>query len=164
MDIFLLIIGILLLLIGLAGCILPVLPGPPISFIGLFLLKFTHYVEAYRSEHFNKILWIFAGLAILVTILDYIVPVWGTKRFGGSKAGTIGAAIGLIIGLFFGPPGIILGPFLGAFIAELATGRDSKASLRSGIGSFIGFITGVVLKLIVSALITFYFFKEMLTV
>lgn len=164
MDILLLIIGILLLLIGLAGCILPVIPGPPLSFIALFSLKFTHFVEAYRSEYFNKILWIFAGLAILVTILDYIFPIWGTKRFGGSKAGTIGATIGLVIGLFFGPPGIILGPFLGAFIAELATGRDSKASFRSGIGSFIGFITAVGLKLIVSALIAFYFFKEVLTV
>jgi uncharacterized protein YqgC (DUF456 family) len=110
-------------------------------------------------EAFNKLLWIYFAVAIIVTILDYIVPIWGTKKFGGSRSGTIGATIGLIVGLFFGPPGIILGPFIGAVVAELASGHDQKTSLRSGFGSFIGFLTGVVLKLVVSALITFEFIK-----
>jgi uncharacterized protein YqgC (DUF456 family) len=154
MDILILIAGIILLFIGLAGSVLPVIPGPPLSFIALFLLKFTHYVEPGEIEAFNRLLWIYFAVTIIVTILDYIVPIWGTKKFGGSRSGTIGATIGLIVGLFFGPPGIILGPVIGAVVAELASGRDQKASLRSGFGSFIGVITGGVVKLVVSALIT----------
>jgi len=161
-DILLLILGIALILIGLAGCILPVIPGPPVSFIGLLMLKFTDFVEPGRVDSFNNLLWISATAAILVTILDYIVPVWGTKKFGGTRAGTIGAAIGLIIGLFFAPLGLILGPFLGAVIGELVAGMDEKSSLRAGFGSLIGFLTGVVMKLIVSGVITYYFVKEVL--
>jgi uncharacterized protein YqgC (DUF456 family) len=99
--------------------------------------------------------------AILVTILDYIVPVWGTKRFGGSRSGTIGAAVGLVIGLFFAPLGLILGPFLGAVAGEMLAGKDNTSSLRSGFGSLLGFLTGVVMKLIVSGVITYYFILEL---
>lgn len=160
MDIFLLIVASMLIVLGLAGCILPVIPGPPVSFAGFLLLKFTHFVEPLRSGQFDNILWITAFAAIVVTILDYIVPVWGTRKFGGSRAGTIGAAVGLVIGLFFAPLGLILGPFLGAVAGELLAGKDEKSSLRAGFGSLLGFLTGVVMKLIVSGVITFYFIKE----
>jgi len=130
MDIFLLILGIILIVLGLAGCILPVIPGPPVSFAGLLLLRFTRFVEVQRADQFDKILWIMAIAAILVTILDYIVPVWGTKRFGGSRSGTVGAAVGLVIGLFFAPLGLILGPFLGAVAGEMLAGKDNSSSLR----------------------------------
>jgi uncharacterized protein YqgC (DUF456 family) len=162
-DILLVVLGSLFLLLGLLGCILPVIPGPTLSFAGLLVLRFTGFVEPHRVEAYNQLLWIFAGLAVVVTVLDYIVPVWGTKKFGGSRSGTIGATIGLIIGLFFAPPGLILGPFLGAVVGEMMAGRDQKASLRAGFGSLLGFLTGVVLKMVVSALITFYFVKEMIT-
>ena len=162
MDIILLILGIILIVLGLAGCILPVIPGPPLSFIGLFILRFTGFVEEPRTEQFDNILWITAFAAVIVTILDYIVPVWGTKKFGGSRYGTIGAMLGLIAGLFFAPLGIIIGPFIGAVGGEMLAGKDNKSSLRAGFGSLIGFLTGVVMKIVVSGVITFYFVKEII--
>ena len=165
-DFLLLVLGIILLLLGIAGCILPVIPGPPVSFVGLLLLKFTKFVEPDRMDGFNELLWIFAFAAIVVTVLDYIVPVWGTKRFGGSKAGTWGAAIGVVLGLVLspvtGPLGIIIGPFIGAVLGEVISGKDERSSLRSGFGSFLGFLTGVIMKFIVSFLITFYFIREII--
>jgi uncharacterized protein YqgC (DUF456 family) len=159
-NILLLILGIILLLIGIAGCILPAIPGPPVSFIGMIVLRFTDYVDPGRLKNYDDLLWIFAFVTIVVTILDYIVPVWGTKKFGGSKAGTWGAAIGVIIGLFFAPWGLIIGPFLGAFLAERMSGKDDRASLKAGFGSMVGFVFGVAMKLSASFLMTFYFFRE----
>lgn len=159
-DIALLILGIFLIVLGLAGCILPIIPGPPVSFLGLLSLKFTSYIDPYGAEQFTNILWMTAFAALLVTVLDYIVPVWGTKKFGGSRSGTIGATIGLVVGLFFAPLGLILGPFLGAVAGEMFAGKDEKSSLRAGFGSLIGFLTGVVMKFMVSGVITFFFIKE----
>lgn len=153
MDIFLLIVAIICLLIGLIGCIAPVLPGPPISLVGLLLFKLTRF----GSEVTWTWIIIFAAMAIVVTILDYLVPVWGTKKFGGTSAGVWGTTIGLIIGLFFSPVGIIVGPFLGAFIGEWLAGQSTKHSLRAAFGAFIGFLLGVGLKLLVSAWIAVYF-------
>ncbi len=117
-------------------------------------LHFTSFADFSKN-----LLIILAVAAGIVTILDYFVPIWGTKKFGGSKYGTRGAAIGLIIGLFFGPLGIILGPFLGAFIGEMIFRDDFKYALKAGFGSLLGFLTGVGLKLATSLTITFYFIK-----
>lgn len=102
---------------------------------------------------------ILGAIAVIVTVLDYFVPVWGTKKFGGSKYGVRGATIGLIVGIFFGPPGIIIGPFLGAFIGEMIFKDDFKYALKAGFGSLLGFLTGIGLKLAASFTITFYFIK-----
>jgi len=161
MDIAFVILGILLLLTGIAGSIIPVLPGPPISLAGLILLRFTRFVEPDHLDSYKDLLWIFAAIAVVVTILDFYVPVWGAKKFGSSKAGVWGAALGVLIGLFFGPPGLIIGPFLGAFVGELLVGKDQKASLKAGLGSLIGFLFGVAMKLSVSFLMSFYFFREL---
>ncbi len=102
-DYLLLILGILFMIVGIIGCLVPVLPGPPISFLGLIMLHLT------RFGHFSNSTLITLGIiAVVVTILDYIVPIWGTRRFGGSKYGTRGATVGLVIGFFLGPLGIIL--------------------------------------------------------
>ncbi len=157
MDIILVIIGIILIFVGIAGCVLPIIPGPPISFIALIVLQFTKY-----ADFSTEFLVFFASLATIVTVLDYIVPIWGTKKFGGSKAGIWGATIGMIIGLFMFPPfGIIIGPFVGAFIAESIKGASNDKSLKAAFGSLIGFMLGIGLKLISSFIITFYFFKEL---
>ncbi len=153
-DILLIIAGIILLLVAFAGCFLPVLPGPPLAFGALILLHFTTVTDVP-----SEVLWSMAGLALIVTILDYVVPVWGTRKFGGSKAGERGAIAGVIVGLFLGPLGIILGPFFGALAGELLSGTPGDKAFRSAIGSFIGFLLGVGLKLMVTLVIAFYFFK-----
>lgn len=160
MEIVLAVAGALLVLTGFIGSILPVLPGPPISWIGYLLLYWTHYIENARQAYINS-LWILLFVVIVVTILDYVVPVLGTKKFGGSRAGVWGSTIGLIIGLFFGPLGIIIGPFLGAFLGELVSGKKEKEALRAGWGSFIGFLTGVGLKLMTCATLTFFFIRHL---
>jgi uncharacterized protein YqgC (DUF456 family) len=154
-DYILLIFGILLMILGIIGCLVPVLPGPPLSFLGLILLHLSRF-----GQFTNPTLIIFCAIAVVVTILDYIVPVWGTKRFGGSKYGTRGATVGLVIGLFLGPLGIILGPLFGAFVGEMIFKDDIKYAFKAGFGSLIGFLTGIGLKLAASFVMTFYFVKE----
>lgn len=156
-DYILLILGIIFIIIGIIGCLVPVLPGPPLSFLGLIFLHLT------RFGQFTAPALITLGIiALIVTILDYIVPVWGTKRFGGSKYGTRGATVGLIIGFFLGPLGIILGPLIGAFVGEMIFKDDMSYAFKAGIGSLLGFLTGIGLKLAASFVMTFYFIKELI--
>jgi uncharacterized protein YqgC (DUF456 family) len=148
MDIALLIIGFLFMLVGVLGSFLPVLPGPPISWIGLFLLYLT---KAVPDNWW--VLGITLVIALIILALDYIIPAIGTKKFGGTKAGMIGTTIGLLIALFFpilGPLGIIIWPFLGALIGELLNKADKKTATKAAFGSFLGFLTGTFLKFMVA--------------
>ncbi len=159
MDIILISLGIILTITGILGCILPFMPGPPLNYAAILLLHFTS-----GFQFSNKFLIIWAIVTVAVVVLDYIIPAWGTKKFGGSKQGVWGSIIGLIAGLFFFPPfGIIIGPFAGAVVGELIAGNNSKNALKSGFGSFVGFVTGTLLKLIVSGMMTWYFAKELIT-
>ena len=158
MDIALAVLGTVLVLLGFIGSILPVIPGPPISWVGLLLLKWTDYITDHGDAYGNA-LWILLFFVILVTILDYVVPIMGTRKFGGSKRGVWGATIGVVVGLFFGPPGIILGPFLGAYIGEITTGKKERDALRAAWGSFVGFLLGVGMKLMVCGAILFFFVR-----
>ncbi len=158
MDITLAVLGAALVLVGFIGSVLPIIPGPPISWAGLLLLKWTDFVVDHGAAYENT-LWILLFFVILVTILDYVVPIMGTKRYGGSKRGVWGATIGVIVGLFFGPLGIIIGPFLGAYIGEITTGKKDKEALRAAWGSFMGFLLGVGLKLMVCGAIFFFFIR-----
>lgn len=160
MDITLAVFGALLVLIGFIGSIMPIIPGPPISWAGFLLLKWTSYVDD-RGAGYENALWILLFFVVLVTILDYVVPIIGTKKFGGSKRGVWGATIGVVVGLFFGPLGIILGPFLGAYIGEITTGKKEREALRAAWGSFVGFLLGVGLKLMVCGTILFLFIKHL---
>ena len=157
MEITLIILGVLLLIAGFLGCFLPVLPGPPLAYGSLILLQLTD-----KEPYTSNFLVIWAVITLAVVLADYYIPIWGTKKFGGTKGGTWGATIGLVIGLFFIPPfGIIIGPFVGAYLGELINGQDNRLALRSAIGSFIGFIAGTVMKLGVVAVISFYFIREL---
>jgi uncharacterized protein YqgC (DUF456 family) len=157
-DIFLAAGGSALMIVGIVGCVLPVIPGPPLSFIGLLLLHFSKY-----ADFSFEFLVLFGAVSILVTIMDYIVPIWGTKKFGGSKTGMWGAAIGLVIGIFVFPPlGIIFGPFAGAVIGEALTGKKAGEAFKAGLGSLLGLMMGVGLKLAASLVMTFYFVKELI--
>ena len=152
MDILLIILGAICLLTGIIGCILPVLPGVPLAYVGILLLQLTE-----RVQFSWQFLVIWAVVVVVVQALDYFVPAWGTKRFGGSKWGVWGSTIGMLIGLFFGVWGIILGPFIGAVVFELIDGKNTRAALRAGWGSFVGLMTGTTLKLICCGLMTYYF-------
>jgi uncharacterized protein YqgC (DUF456 family) len=143
------------MLIGIIGCLAPVLPGPPLSFLGLLLLQASKF-----GDFSLTVLIVLGVITAVVSILDYVVPIWGTKKFGGSKYGTRGATVGLIIGLFLGPVGIIIGPLAGAVVGELIFKDDMKYAIRAGFGSLLGFLTGVGLKLAASFVMTFYFVKE----
>ena len=144
MDIVLIIIAVLLLIAGIAGCMLPILPGPPLSYIGLILLNFT---EGTNFSTTQLVAWLV--IVIVLQILDYITPIIGSKYGGGSEFGNRGCIAGTIIGLFFMPWGIVLGPFIGAIAGELLGGSDLPHAVRSGIGSLIGFLLGTLLKVIV---------------
>lgn len=152
MDILLIILGAICLLTGIIGCVLPVLPGVPLAYVGILLLQLTE-----RVQFSWQFLVIWAVVVVVVQALDYFVPAWGTKRFGGSKWGVWGSTIGMLIGLFFGVWGIILGPFIGAVVFELIDGKNTCAALRAGWGSFVGLMTGTILKLICCGLMTYYF-------
>jgi uncharacterized protein YqgC (DUF456 family) len=155
METILIILGIIFLVVGIAGCFLPFLPGPPLAYGSLLVLQLTE-----KQPFSLNFMLLWAAITILIVLADYYIPIWGTKKFGGSKGGTWGATVGLILGIFLFPPfGIIIGPFFGAYIGELINGQDTSKALRSAIGSFIGFIAGTLMKLGISIVMGYYFFK-----
>jgi uncharacterized protein YqgC (DUF456 family) len=142
MDIILVILGLICCILGLFGSVLPALPGPPISWLGLLLLYLTNYVE---NNHW--ILGVTFLLTVTVSILDYVIPAKGTKKYGGTKYGVWGTNIGLVIGLFFPPIGFIIGLFVGAFIGELIYNfEDKKGALKAATGAFLGFLVSTFMK------------------
>ena len=149
MDIFLLIVAFLCMLIGIIGCIIPGLPGVPVAYVGLWIAQATDKIDF--SWQFMLIWGI---VTVVVSILDYIVPAWGTKHYGGTKYGVWGSTIGVFVGLFFGAIGVILGPLVGAILGELISGKQFNEALRAGWGSFIGILAGTVLKLVCCGLMT----------
>ena len=143
MDIFLSVLAIILLLLGLLGAIIPAVPGPIISYAGLVSLYFSSHQPF--TDNF-MLLWI--AIAVGITVIDNIVPILGTKKMGGSKKGVWGSIIGLVFGLLFlGPFGILIGPFVGAVLGELIGGKEFNLALKAGFGSFLGFLSGTLLKL-----------------
>lgn len=158
MDYFLITLGILIALTGILGCLLPFLPGPPLNYVSLLLLHFTA-----NHQFSTRFLVIWAIVTVVVVLIDYLIPVLGTKKFGGSKHGVWGSVVGLIAGLFIFPPiGIIIFPFAGAVVGELIAGKDTGSALKAGFGSFVGFLAGTILKLIVSGMMTWYFFSKII--
>ena len=173
MDIFLIIIGAICLLLGLIGCVAPVLPGVPLSYLGLLLLHFTD-----RVQFSWQFLVVWGVVVVVIQILDYFIPAWGTKKFGGTKYGVWGSTIGLFVGLFMGPLGIVVGPFIGAVLGELIyfnrhpqttlseteqnKNSNFNRALRAGFGSFIGLLTGTLIKVICCGVMIAYFVKELI--
>jgi len=148
-PILIVVAAITISIVGIIGCVLPILPGPIISFAALLLVKFTTEIPVS-----NKLLLILGIITTIVSILDYILPLYMPKKFGSSNWGIAGATIGLIIGLFFPPFGFILGPFLGAMACEYYTKRQAADALVAGLGSFFGFMIGTVMKIGISVVIT----------
>jgi len=127
---------------GIAGLILPVLPGPILIFAGLILAA---WAEGFAHAGIVTI-GILALLAILASAIDFLAGAFGAKRFGASKRAVAGAGIGTLAGIFFGIPGIIIGPFAGAVIGELTVKKDINAAGRAGIGAWLGLLLGVAAK------------------
>lgn len=143
MEYVFLVLAIILCIIGIIGAILPMLPGPPISYAGLWMLWI--YDNSYVSA---TTLWVTGIIMVIVTVIDYIAPIWMTDLSGGSKYSTRGATIGLVAGLFFSPWGLIVGPFLGALVGELLAHAQAKKALKVAMMSFVAFLLTTGLKLI----------------
>ena len=158
LEIIVIIFGSILILLGIAGSILPVLPGPPLSFIGLLLLALVNHF----SPPLTSTLVILMGLLTIAVVgLDYIMPVWGAKKYGASKWGLWGSVVGMVIGVFFSPLGMLLGGLMGAVIAEWLIHRETGHALRAGWGVIIGTLLGTILKLVVSAVMAYYFIRAL---
>lgn len=154
MDVLWLVLGVILMLAGLAGCILPFLPGPPLCYLALL-------VQQLQSDppYATEFLLIWAGVTLVITGLDYVIPLYGTKRFGGTRYGMWGCVIGLIGGLWVPPWGLIVGPFAGAFIGEMMGNANTDHALRAAFGSFVGFLFGTLLKLVACFVMGWYFIE-----
>ncbi|SDR71781.1 hypothetical protein SAMN05216503_0585 [Polaribacter sp. KT25b] len=149
MDIFLLILGFVFVILGIIGSFLPILPGPLTSWVGLLLLYFTKIIPVDYT-----FLGITLAIALLIFVLDYFIPAFGTKRFGGTKYGVYGTTIGLIIGLLSPIPfGMLLGAFFGAFIGELLYDKkDTNRALKASFGAFFGFLASATIKFSIAAI------------
>ena len=160
MDTIVSILAIVAGIIGIAGSILPGLPGTPVSWVGMLILYIWGSGTNAAGEPMSvKTLVIWGVIVLIVSVIDYIVPMYFTKVTGGSKYAERGAMIGLIAGIILTPIGMILGSFLGAFLFELYYTRQGVGqALKAAIGSFLGFITGTGLKTIVAVLIMWKIF------
>ena len=159
-ETFIAILALALGVTGIVGSVVPGLPGPPLSWVGLLLLYFWGGGTDGSDQPMTlTFLLIWLAVTIVITILDYVVPAYFTKLTGGSKAGGWGAIIGLFVGLVYPPIGMIVGSLLGAFIAELVFAKkDTVTSVKSALGAFLGFIFGTGAKLAASGVMLFYIF------
>ncbi len=145
MEYIIVILALLCVVAGLLGALLPVLPGPPLSFVALILLYMCD-----NSDISVTALVVSGVVAAAITLLDYIAPIWLTNKKGGTKYGTGGTAVGMLLGLFFGPWGLIIGPFLGAFVGELIAGTTAKKAFGVAFMSFAAFMLTTGIKVVYS--------------
>jgi hypothetical protein len=147
MTIFLWILSAVLVLAGIAGTILPILPGIPLVFFGL--------VTAAWIDNFQRVGWevlaFLAVVTVLSQVIDLLATARGAQKMGAGRTALLGATAGLVVGLFFGIPGLIIGPFLGGFLGEYLVKGDIRQSGRAGFGTWLGLLCGVALKLVVIA-------------
>lgn len=148
MDIFLLILGLILCLLGIVGSFSPIIPGPITSWFGLLVIHFSKLIP-----FDNQFLFITFLIAALIFGLDLIIPILGLKKLGGSKKGLIGSTIGLLLGLFLaGPLGLLIGSFFGAISGEYVNNNSIKKSIKPAMGTFIGMAVGTTIKFLTSTI------------
>ncbi|MBR3939392.1 MAG: DUF456 domain-containing protein [Bacteroidales bacterium] len=167
MNTTLIIIAVVLAIVGFLGAIIPGIPGTPLSFIALLLLFFIP-----EMKYTTVFILVMGFFCAVITVLDYVIPIYGTKKLGGTKMGVRGSTIGLIVSILvlpllgvvigpFGIGGIILGPFVGAYIGEIMAGNSENA-FRSAIGSFLGFLAGTFIKIIYGIVVIVYVSKDVI--
>lgn len=155
MEIIWIILGAAFVIAGLIGAFLPIVPGLPLSYVGLIILQLLH------APFTVTFMLVWLGLVIIFSfVLDNVIPAWATKRSGGSAYGVTGSVIGLIAGLFFPPIGFVVGPLIGAFVGEMISGQKSDRALRSALGAFAGFMVATGLKVMAAGMIAFYYFTN----
>ena len=166
LDILLIVIAVVLLVVGIIGCFVPILPGPPIAYGGLLAVFFVSYCEMHLST-----LLILGVIMIVVTVLDFLVPSWATKKFGGTKWGSRGAAIGVLLSLIGSAWwAIFIAPFAGAFIGELLYLKkedqkikgNMKGVWKASFGAFLGMMCGIILKLSYCCFLLFFIVMELI--
>ena len=159
----LIVVAILLALVGLVGAVVPGIAGTPFSFLALLVLSFVKGID-----YSTKFLLIMGLIGAVVFALDYVVPIWGTKKLGGTKAGVRGSTIGLFLGLFItfvfpiGFIAVLLGPFIGAYLGEKSAGTEDHKAWRAAFGSFVGFLLGTGIKTIYACVCIFYVIKDLI--
>ena len=169
MEYLIFLLAVVCVIVGIVGDVVPGLPGVPISYAAMLWLHFFTGIT-----YSNETLIIYGVLCAVITIVDYFVPIWGTKKFGGTKAGVRGSTIGLVVGVVvlpilgivigpFGLIGILAGPFVGAYIGEKMSGVDDSLAWRSAIGSFVGFVAGTLLKVVYSIVVAVVVVKDIIT-
>lgn len=126
---------------GLVGCVVPMLPGPPVAYAGFLCLLGTERSPGWRAAA------VVGGVVLVATVLDAVVPAWGARKFHCTKWGAWGAIVGALAGTFFFPAGLLLGPFAGAVAGELLAGRKFDEAAMGGVGALLGFLFGVAVKL-----------------
>lgn len=149
MELWLIVISLLLTFIGIAGCILPGLPGPPFNYAALLLLHFNGHPFSQTS------LIVLGIITVIVLVLDYTVPVFSARIFGATKTGIRGSVIGMVLGIFFTPIGMIGGLLIGAIIGDMMEGRTPSQAMKSGAGTLIGALAGILIKTIAALIISF---------
>ena len=143
-------------LVGIAGCVLPILPGPVLIFLGLLVLAL---LKDFSSPLTPTLMIVMAILTVIVTIGDYMIPLWGAKKYGTSKWGIWGSVAGMAIGLLFSPFGMLLGAVIGAVAVEWLVQKEKGKAFKAGWGVIVGSLLGAVLKLGVSGMMTYYFIR-----
>jgi hypothetical protein len=150
----LIVIGLILNIIGIIGVILPALPGIVLNYIALILL----YIAKGEVKFSLRMIIVFGMLTLLVTLLDYILPLLGARKYGASRMGIWGAVMGMLLGIIFFPPfGIIFGLLIGAFVGELIAGKHQSQAFKAGFATFLGSLTSMVVKLLLAIVMTVYF-------
>jgi hypothetical protein len=152
---FVIIISIFFLVLGLVGSVLPIVPGPPLSFFGLLLL---HFFTSFSLQ--GDYLFYFGAFAVIITLLDYWLQIYSVKYFGGGRSSTFGVVLGILCGIFIFPPfGVIVGPFFGSYLGALIeSDYDFFKSFKIAIGSLVGFLGGTILKFVYSIICIWYCF------
>ena len=157
-TIALIIVCSVLMVVGLLGVVLPILPGIPLAWLGLFIYAIGTSFE--RISIATVI--VFSILTVLALLLDFLAPMLGAKKYRASKLGVFGAFLGFTVGIFvLGFWGIILGPFIGALLGELIAGRRPRQALGSAFGTFLGFVAGTLFKIIVILVMAGFFIASL---
>ncbi len=157
MDYILVGLAVVLAVVGVIGCVVPVIPGVVLAWAGLWMARMCDGSTVTTAQ-----LLVWLAITVAVTAADYVLPGWMVRRFGGSRAGSIGATVGVIAGMFFGPAGILLGPFAGAVAGEyLNDSRDLGRAVRVGMGSFVAFVVGTGMKLVAACWMAVKIFADL---